>query len=36
VSLDTVEKHVTNVFGKLGVGNRTATVARARKLDPLS
>ncbi len=36
VSLDTVKKHVTHIFGKLGVGNRTAAVARARELDLLS
>ena len=32
VSLDTVKKHVGHVLGKLGAGNRTEAVARARQL----
>lgn len=32
VTLDTVKKHVGHIFGKLGVGNRTQAVARARAL----
>jgi LuxR family maltose regulon positive regulatory protein len=32
VSLHTVKKHVTHVLRKLGAGNRTAAVARAREL----
>lgn len=35
VSLNTVKKHVTHIFDKLGVANRTAAVARARDLDLL-
>ena len=30
--LDTVKKHVTHLFGKLGAANRTEAVARARQL----
>lgn len=33
VSLDTVKKHVAHVLGKLGAGNRTEAVARARELS---
>jgi len=32
VTLNTVKKHVGHIFGKLGVGNRTEAVARARAL----
>jgi LuxR family maltose regulon positive regulatory protein len=32
VALDTVKKHVTHILGKLGAGNRTEAVARAREL----
>jgi LuxR family transcriptional regulator, maltose regulon positive regulatory protein len=35
VSLDTVKRHVTNLFNKLGVANRTQAVARARELGLL-
>lgn len=35
VSLHTVKEHVTHVLRKLGVGNRTAAVARARGLGLL-
>ena len=36
VSLNTVKKHVTHVFDKLGVTNRTAAIARARELELLT
>ena len=32
VTVDTVKKHLTHVFNKLGVGSRTQAVARAREL----
>ncbi len=32
VALNTVKKHVTHIFEKLGVANRTAAAARAREL----
>jgi LuxR family maltose regulon positive regulatory protein len=32
VTLDTVKKHVTHVLAKLGAGNRTEAVARARQI----
>jgi hypothetical protein len=32
VTLDTVKKHVGHVLGKLGAGNRTEAVTRARQL----
>jgi LuxR family maltose regulon positive regulatory protein len=32
VTLDTVKKHVSHVLGKLGAGNRTEAVTRARDL----
>jgi LuxR family maltose regulon positive regulatory protein len=35
VTLDTVKRHVTHVFTKLGVTNRTQAVARARELGVL-
>jgi LuxR family transcriptional regulator, maltose regulon positive regulatory protein len=35
VTLDTVKKHVTHVLGKVGAGNRTEAVARARQLGLL-
>lgn len=35
ISLNTVKKHVTHIFDKLGVTNRTAAVARARQLGLL-
>ena len=35
VTLDTVKKHVGHVLGKLGAGNRTEAVARARELNLL-
>ncbi len=36
ISLNTVKKHVTHIFDKLGVTNRTAAVARARALGLLA
>ena len=33
ITLDTVKKHVGHVLGKLGAGNRTEAVARARELS---
>ena len=35
VTLDTVKRHVTNLFNKLGVANRIQAVARARELGLL-
>jgi LuxR family maltose regulon positive regulatory protein len=35
VTPDTVKKHVTHILGKLGAGNRTEAVARARQLGLL-
>ena len=35
VALGTVKKHLNNIFGKLGVSNRTECVARARELNLL-
>ncbi len=35
ISLNTIRYHTTNIFGKLGVENRTAAVARARELGIL-
>ena len=35
VSLDTVKRHISNLFGKLGVTNRTQAVTRARELGLL-
>src|SRR5207249_854240 len=32
VTLDTVKKHLTHLFGKLGAASRTQAVARAREL----
>jgi LuxR family transcriptional regulator, maltose regulon positive regulatory protein len=36
VTLDTVKRHVTNLFNKLGVASRIQAVARARELGLLS
>ena len=36
ITLDTVKRHVTHIFGKLGVHNRVQAVARARTLGLLS
>lgn len=35
VALDTVKKHVSHIFAKLGASSRTQAVARARELDLL-
>jgi LuxR family maltose regulon positive regulatory protein len=35
VALDTVKKHVTHIFEKLGAANRTEATARARELGLL-
>jgi LuxR family maltose regulon positive regulatory protein len=36
ISLNTVKKHITHIFDKLGVRNRTEATARARQLDLLN
>jgi LuxR family maltose regulon positive regulatory protein len=36
ITVDTVKRHISHVFDKLGVGNRTQAVARARDLGLLS
>ena len=36
IALDTVKRHVTHIFEKLGVNNRVKAVARARALGLLS
>jgi LuxR family maltose regulon positive regulatory protein len=36
ISLDTVKKHVSHLLSKLGAGNRTEAVARARELGLIS
>ncbi len=33
ISIDTVKRHITNIFEKLGVSNRTQAVLLARRLD---
>jgi LuxR family maltose regulon positive regulatory protein len=35
ITVDTVKRHVTHVFEKLGVANRTQAVARGRELGLL-
>jgi len=35
IAVSTVKKHVNNIFGKLGVGNRTQAINRARELGLL-
>jgi LuxR family maltose regulon positive regulatory protein len=36
ISRETVKKHTSSIYGKLGVGNRTEAVGRARELDLLA
>ena len=36
IAITTVKRHITHIFEKLGVGNRTQAVARARRLGLLS
>jgi LuxR family maltose regulon positive regulatory protein len=36
ITVDTVKRHISHVFDKLGVGNRTQAVARARELRLLT
>ena len=36
ISVGTVKKHAANIYGKLGVNNRTAAIAQARELGFLS
>ncbi len=36
ITVRTVKKHITNILGKLGVGNRTQAVARAREIGLLT
>ena len=36
LSIDTVKRHVSNIFSKLGVNNRVQAVARVRALGLLS
>ncbi len=35
ITVDTVKRHVSHVFNKLSVANRTEAVARARQLELL-
>lgn len=35
ITVGTVKRHVHNIYGKLGVGNRAQAVSRARELDLL-
>ena len=35
VTLNTIKKHTSNIYGKLGVGSRTQAIARARELNLL-
>ena len=36
ITIDTVKKHVTHIFEKLGAGNRTEAIVRARELALIS
>ena len=33
ISMGTVKRHISNIYGKLGAGSRTKAVAAARELD---
>ncbi len=35
LTVNTVKRHISNIFGKLEVGNRTQAIARARQLNLL-
>ena len=35
LAMGTVKKHITNIYGKLGVQRRAQAIARARELDLL-
>ena len=35
VTVNTIKKHTSNIYGKLGVGSRTQAIARARELNLL-
>jgi LuxR family maltose regulon positive regulatory protein len=35
VAISTIKRHISNIYGKLGTGNRTQAVARARDLGLL-
>jgi len=35
VTINTIKKHTSNIYGKLGVSSRTQAIARARELDLL-
>ncbi|MBV7336680.1 response regulator transcription factor [Chloroflexi bacterium TSY] len=35
IAVSTVKKHVNNIYGKLGVANRTQAISRARDLELL-
>jgi LuxR family maltose regulon positive regulatory protein len=36
IAIGTVKRHVSNIFGKLAVSNRTQAVARAQAIGLLS
>jgi LuxR family maltose regulon positive regulatory protein len=35
LTVNTVKRHISNIFGKLQVGNRAQAIARARQMDLL-
>jgi LuxR family maltose regulon positive regulatory protein len=35
ITVGTVKRHITNIYGKLGVNNRVQAVAKASELDLL-
>ena len=35
VTINTIKKHTSNIYGKLGVGSRTQAIARAHELNLL-